>query len=148
MANKKKKRNGKRNTVNENKKGTKKLPIKKLGIVIALFALSTALYYAFASAGYGIVYPIYVALDGILFVAYFVMNKGLMSNPGRERLDDSMTEEEKDAFLCEIASNRKRSAPLLYLFLALLLTIFCDTLYAQVVSGPIGELLSKLTGGK
>ena len=82
-----------------------------------------------------------------MFVVYFAMNKGLMGVPSRDRLNDSMTEEEKDEFLEEVVRNKKRSEPLLFVFLAMLLTVLCDSVYAQVSSGPIGDFLCRLTGG-
>ena len=146
MSNKRKKKKNNR-AYNANTKPEKKFPIKKLLILIGLFALSTMLYYAIASAGYGIIYPIYVTISGAMFVVYFAMNKGLMGVPSRDRLNDSMTEEEKDEFLEEVVRNKKRSEPLLFIFLAMLLTVLCDSVYAQVSSGPIGDFLGKLTGG-
>jgi uncharacterized membrane protein len=143
----KKRRKRSNNDKNISKRPQKKLPLKKLGGVIGLFALSTALYYAFASAGYGIVYPAYVLLAAVLFVTYFAMNRGLMSIPTKDRLSDSMTEEEKDEFLAEVKATKKRTEPILYLFIAVLLTILCDSLYSQFADGPLGELMSKLTGG-
>lgn len=147
MSNKRKKRRNNK-TDKTAIKPTKKFPLKKLGILVGLFALSTALYYAVASAGYGIVYPIYVAVCGGLFVAYFAMNKGLVSIPEREQLSDSMTEKEKDEFLAEVKANKKRSEPILLIFIAMLLTVLCDSVYAQLSSGPLGDLLSKLGGTK
>ena len=125
----------------------KKLPFKKLGILVGLFALSTALYYALALNGYQIVCPIYIVLSGILFVAYFIMNKGIMAVPSRERLVDSMTEDEKDEFLAEVIANKKRSEPVLYVFIAVLLTVLFDYVYILLSSGPIGDMLAKLGGG-
>ena len=147
MSNKRKNKKKKNIKKAGNVKTERKFPLKKLGILVGLFALSTALYYAFASAGYGIVYLIYVTLCGALFVTYFAMNKGLMSVPSRDRLSDSLTEKEKDELLAEIIANKKRSEPILFLFFAVLLTVLCDSLYAQLSSGPIGEMLAKLTGG-
>jgi hypothetical protein len=142
--NKKKRRTS---SLNRSEKRQKKsIPVKKLVSVVALFAISTALYYAFASAGYGIVYPIYVTLAGILIIAYFIMNKGLVTVPDRTQLSDEMTEAEKDAFLAEIKENKRRSEPILYVFLAITLTVLCDTLYAQVADGFVGEAFGKIMG--
>ena len=145
MAKNKKKRRA--SSLNKSEKRQKKsIPVKKLVSIVALFAISTALYYAFASAGYGIVYPIYVTLAGILIIAYFIMNKGLVTVPDRSQLSDDMTDAEKDEFLAEIKENKRRSEPILYVFLAITLTVLCDTLYAQAADGFIGEAFGKIMG--
>lgn len=130
--------------VSEEKGRKKVVPVRKLATVVALFALSTALYYAFASAGHGIVYPIYVTVAAVLIVTYFIMNKGVVGNPDRDSLSDGMTEEEKDDFLRQIKENKRRSEPVLYVFLAITLTVLCDTVYAQLADTFIGDMLSKM----
>ena len=128
------------------KRQKKKLPVKKLISVVALFAVSTALYYALASAGYGIIYPAYVTAAGILIIVYFIMNKGIVSMPERDRLSEDMTEAEKDLFLEEIKANKRRSEPVLYVFLAITLTVLFDTVYAQAADGFLGDIFGKISG--
>ena len=145
MAKHKKKRNQSVATDKE-KRGKKRIPADKLAKVIGLFALSTALYYALASGGYGIVYPIYVTLGAVLIVVYFIMNKGLISTPKVEDLDGSMTSEEKKEFVEMAKRNRKRSEPILYVVLAITMTVLCDTLYAQFTVGALKDVFSGITG--
>ncbi len=111
--------------------GKRVLALLAVGLVLlsvygASFFLRDSEYYEF-SVGVTMIY--YTALP-LLIVLFVLLNRGISNDiPKKDQLSDSMTSEEKDAFIREIKECRDRARPLLILIIPLALIVGFDILH-------------------
>ncbi len=107
-------------------------------LLLLLFANSAVLmsvYFVTASRGFPIYY-IYLAAGAVLGLAYVIYNKGFSGkNVTPEMLPDTMTLEEKEAFLEDSRRRLRASRWMLTLILPIILTFAADLFYLFVLEG-------------
>ncbi len=97
-----------------------------IGVYIAGWIVQDTEYYAFSQ---WVIMVYYLALP-LLLTVFVLLNRGLSNDlPTRDQLADSMTDEEKDAFIQEIKDCRRRSRPLLIPIIPLALIVGFDILF-------------------
>lgn len=102
-----------------------------LSAYIAAWRLQSTKYYMFAL---GIIIACYCALS-LLVIAYIIMNRGILGDiPTPGQLSDDMSESEKNEFIEKIKKNKKRSRPLIYLILPLMVIVGFDIIYTIFIS--------------
>ncbi len=104
----------------------KKLPVKKLLLLLLSFAVFYTVYQIAIYYYYGEIVHIYCISAGVLAVLYILYNRGRLTVPERDSLPDEWGEKEKDDFLAEVKTRRKKSSFLLYLLIPILLTVAFD----------------------
>lgn len=96
-----------------------------LGVYITGWTLQDTAYFVFTQ---WVTMIYYLALP-LLIVVFVLLNKGISNDiPTREQLSDSMTDEEKDAFIADVKACRRRSRPLLIPIIPLALIVGFDIL--------------------
>lgn len=97
-----------------------------IAVYIAGWILQDTEYYIFTQ---WVIMIYYLALP-LLIVVFVLLNKGISNDiPTREQLSDSMTNEEKDAFIEDVKSCRRRARPLLIPIIPLALIVGFDILF-------------------
>ena len=117
--------------------------MKKRWLWILLFntVLSVILYFTLAQFSFPIHY-VYLALGGGLALFYFIYNRGFVNKNAKiENLPESMTDEEKRAFIDLGKKRFEKSRPVLLVLIPVILTFLCDMLYLFVYP-MIAEIFS------
>lgn len=108
----------------------KAAPWKRLGILALNFVLIFGLYEAAMALEWKAVLYVYMAALVILLCAAVYFNRGFNHKlPTREMLSDTMTEEEKNAFLERAARDHVRAQNLMLVIFPLILTFGIDLIY-------------------
>ena len=127
--------------MNTNKKN-KLAPFVKLLGFLALFAAFFAVYKVFIRLEWIGGMWIYLILSCVLFVAYFVLNRGFSSEPtDPESLPDEMTAAEKTEYLEKEEKRKKAAKTVLAFFGAVALTLLFD-----LTDLYLGDAVRKLFG--
>lgn len=126
MANKrKKKKQSKKKTETAKKPFPTKKALTLLGVTIVVFAFYQVMIYLEKIW----IMHIYWIAAAVIAMAYIAINRGVFRIPKKADLTDELTESEKDELLYVITKRHKQTMPLLYLFIAILLTLVYDTAY-------------------
>ena len=82
----------------------------------------------------------YVAVASILIIAYFIINRAFTgSGVTYEMLPDTMTHDEKEEYLADVADREKRSRPLLLVIFPVIITLLVDLFRLFVLDGFMGK---------
>ena len=82
----------------------------------------------------------YVAVASVLIIAYFIINRAFTgSGVTYEMLPDTMTRDEKDEYLADVADREKRSRPLLLVIFPIIITLLVDLFRLFVLDGFMGK---------
>ena len=82
----------------------------------------------------------YVALASVLIIAYFIINRAFTgSGVTYEMLPDTMTRDEKEEYLADVADREKRSRPLLLVIFPIIITLLVDLFRLFVLDGFMGK---------
>ena len=78
----------------------------------------------------------YVAVASVLIVAYFIINRAFTgSGVTYEMLPDTMSHDEKEEYLADVADREKRSRPLLLVIFPVIITLLVDLFRLFVLDG-------------
>ena len=78
----------------------------------------------------------YVAVASVLIIAYFIINRAFTgSGVTYEMLPDTMTHDEKEEYLADVADREKRSRPLLLVIFPVIITLLVDLFRLFVLDG-------------
>ena len=104
---------------------------KKLALLLLCnTVLLVALYFVLVELGAWYVTPIYLALATVLGIVFIVYNRGITGrNTTPEMLPDTMTRDEKLAFIKESKERMNRSRWMLTLIVPLVAALLLDILY-------------------
>lgn len=82
----------------------------------------------------------YVAVASILIIAYFIINRAFTgSGVTYEMLPDTMTHDEKEEYLADVAERERRSRPLLMVIFPVVITLLVDLFRLFVLDGLLGK---------
>lgn len=82
----------------------------------------------------------YVAVASVLIIAYFIINRAFTgSGVTYEMLPDTMTHDEKEEYLADVAEREKRSRPLLLVIFPVIITLLVDLFRLFVLDGFMGK---------
>jgi hypothetical protein len=82
----------------------------------------------------------YVAVASVLIIAYFIINRAFTgSGVTYEMLPDTMTRDEKEDYLADVADREKRSRPLLLVIFPIIITLLVDLFRLFVLDGFMGK---------
>ena len=82
----------------------------------------------------------YVAVASVLIIAYFIINRAFTgSGVTYEMLPDTMTHEEKEEYLADVADRERRSRPLLLVIFPVIITLLVDLFRLFVIDGFMGK---------
>ena len=82
----------------------------------------------------------YVAVASVLIIAYFIINRAFTgSGVTYEMLPDTMTHDEKEEYLADVADREKRSRPLLLVIFPVIITLLVDLFRLFVLDGFMGK---------
>lgn len=82
----------------------------------------------------------YVAVASVLIIAYFIINRAFTgSGVTYEMLPDTMTHDEKEEYLADVADREKRSRPLLLIIFPVVITLLVDLFRLFVIDGFMGK---------
>ena len=82
----------------------------------------------------------YVAVASVLIVAYFIINRAFTgSGVTYEMLPDTMSHDEKEEYLADVAAREKRSRPLLLVIFPVIITLLVDLFRLFVLDGFMGK---------
>lgn len=85
---------------------------------------------------FGYIFHIYVALGIVLGLSYVIYNKGFSAKDVTpDMLPDTMSQDEKQAFIEDGKLRLRRSRWMLTLLIPIILTIACDMFYLFVIEG-------------
>ena len=83
---------------------------------------------------------IYVAVASVLIVAYFIVNRAFTgSGVTYEMLPDTMTHNEKEEYLADVADRERRSRPMLMVIFPVIVTLLIDLFRLFVLDGFFGN---------
>ena len=76
----------------------------------------------------------------MLIIAYFIINRAFTgSGVTYEMLPDTMTRDEKEEYLADVADREKRSRPLLLVIFPIIITLLVDLFRLFVLDGFMGK---------
>lgn len=82
----------------------------------------------------------YVTVASVLIIAYFIINRAFTgSGVTYEMLPDTMTHDEKEEYLADVADREKRSRPLLLIIFPVVITLLVDLFRLFVIDGFMGK---------
>ena len=82
----------------------------------------------------------YVAVASVLIVAYFIIKRAFTgSGVTYEMLPDTMSHDEKEEYLADVAAREKRSRPLLLVIFPVIITLLVDLFRLFVLDGFMGK---------
>ena len=82
----------------------------------------------------------YVAVASVLIIAYFIINRAFTgSGVTYEMLPDTMTHDEKEEYLADVADRERRSRPLLLIIFPVVITLLVDLFRLFVIDGFMGK---------
>lgn len=126
LANKRKK---KKQNIKTTEKAKKPFPTRKALTLLAITAAVFILYQVMIKLEKIWIMHVYWIGAGLIAMAYIAVNRGVFRIPKRPELSDELTEDEKDELIYVITKRHKQTTWLLYLFIAILLTLVYDTAY-------------------
>lgn len=104
--------------------------VRLLLLMLVNSVLFSVLYFVIANAGFDYILYIYTALAGILAIVFVIYNKGFSwRNVTPEMLPDTMTPEEKKAFVTDGERRLSDSRWMLAFLFPLILAIALDVMY-------------------
>ena len=81
----------------------------------------------------------YVAVASVMIIAYFIVNRAFTcSGVTYEMLPDTMTHEEKEEYLADVAARERRSRPMLMVIFPVVITLLVDLFRLFVLDGLVG----------
>ena len=81
----------------------------------------------------------YVAVASVLIVAYFIVNRAFTgSGVTYEMLPDTMTHEEKEEYLADVAERERKTRPMLMVIFPVIITLLVDLFRLFVLDGLAG----------
>lgn len=108
-------------------KTPKKIDWKKRGILLLIFAVVFTVYYAACELEFYPIVPVYLGITTLLAVLFIILNRGIeRALPTEGDLPDSMTHEEKTAYIALAVKRKGQAKQVLMLLIPFLLTIFID----------------------
>ncbi len=106
-----------------------KFPVKKALILLLVTAVLFVIYQVMISLEMiWIMHAYWIAL-GVLAMVYIAINRGALRLASRDELPKEWTEEQKTALIDEQKRRRAISRPILYVIIAIMLTLIYDTCY-------------------
>ncbi len=111
-------------------------------LLLSLYcAIAFGLYYTLTNVGLWKFAVIgYVAIASVLIIAYFIINRAFTgSGVTYEMLPDTMTHDEKEDYLADVADREKRSRPMLMIIFPVIITLLIDLFYLFVIDGFLGK---------
>ena len=82
----------------------------------------------------------YVAVASVLIIAYFIINRAFTGRGVTyEMLPDTMTHDEKEEYLADVADRERRSRPLLLVIFPIIITLLVDLFRLFVIDGFMGK---------
>lgn len=82
----------------------------------------------------------YVAIASVLIIVYFIINRAFTgSGVTYEMLPDTMTHDEKEEYLADVAERERRSRPLLMVIFPVVITLLVDLFRLFVLDGLLGK---------
>lgn len=114
---------------------------KRLLLLVLFSAISLGLYFYLINFPFWKVVVIaYVAVASILIIAYFIINRAFTgSGVTYEMLPDTMTHDEKEEYLADVAERERRSRPLLMVIFPVVITLLVDLFRLFVLDGLLGK---------
>lgn len=108
---------------------------KTLALLLLLnTAVIVALYFLLAHLGVWFITPIYLCIGAILGLVFIIYNRGFAAkNAKPEELPNTMTREDKLAYIQEGKDRLNRSRWMLTLILPIMAAIIFDTLYLYLL---------------
>ena len=81
----------------------------------------------------------YVAVASALIVAYFIINRAFTgSGVTYEMLPDTMTHDEKEEYLADVAERERKTRPMLMVIFPVIITLLIDLFRLFVIDGLAG----------
>ena len=81
----------------------------------------------------------YVAIASVLIVAYFIINRAFTgSGVTYEMLPDTMTHDEKEEYLADVAERERKTRPMLMVIFPVIITLLIDLFRLFVIDGLAG----------
>ena len=81
----------------------------------------------------------YVAVASILIIAYFIINRAFTgSGVTYEMLPDTMSHQEKEDYLADVAAREKKTRPMLMVIFPIIITLLVDLFRLFVLDGLAG----------
>lgn len=82
----------------------------------------------------------YVAVASVLIIAYFIINRAFTGRGVTyEMLPDTMSRDEKEEYLADVAAREERSRPLLLVIFPIIITLLVDLFRLFVIDGFMGK---------
>lgn len=82
----------------------------------------------------------YIAVASVLIIAYFIVNRAFTgSGVTYEMLPDTMTHNEKEEYLADVADRERRSRPMLMVIFPVIVTLLIDLFRLFVLDGFFGN---------
>lgn len=82
----------------------------------------------------------YIAVASVFIIAYFIVNRAFTgSGVTYEMLPDTMTREEKQEYLADVADRERRSRPMLMVIFPVVVTLLVDLFRLFVLDGFFGN---------
>ena len=96
-------------------------------------ALAIALYFILIYLGIWFMPPIYLAVGAVFALVFIIYNRGFYAkNAKPEELPNTMTKEEKLAYIQDGKDRLNRSRWMLTVILPIVLTLACDLIYLYI----------------
>lgn len=71
----------------------------------------------------------YIVITGILSILFIIWNRGLSNDvPTKEQLNDEMTDEEKEKFITDLITSRKKAKIVLLYLIPFIFTLLLDAI--------------------
>ena len=114
---------------------------KRMLLLVLFCAISLGLYFYLINFTFWKVVVIgYVAIASVLIIAYFIINRAFTgSGVTYEMLPDTMTHDEKEEYLADVADRERRSRPLLMIIFPVIVTLLVDLFRLFVIDGFLGK---------
>ena len=81
----------------------------------------------------------YVAVASTLIIAYFIINRAFTgSGVTYEMLPDTMSHQEKEDYLADVAAREKKTRPMLMVIFPVIITLLVDLFRLFVLDGLVG----------
>lgn len=112
---------------------------RALKLVLSTVIAMGIYFYLSSTALWKVAVIAYVAIASVLIVAYFIINRAFTgSGVTYEMLPDTMTKQEKEEYLADVADRERRSRPMLMVIFPVIITLLVDLFRLFVLDGLIG----------
>lgn len=114
---------------------------KRLLLLVLYCAIALGTYFYLINFPFWKVVVIaYVAVAAVLIIAYFIINRAFTgSGVTYEMLPDTMTHDEKEEYLADVAERERRSRPLLMIIFPVVVTLLVDLFRLFVLDALLGK---------